>query len=173
MSTSNYRRRYRPSRLLVAGSLLLLTAGEACQPRQPVSQLTFSPMFTLERIHQAHARVKTGADFPQYVQDLKQLGLRAYDHYVTDGQNEYRATTGATLASPPVGTALTVDAQGQPAQVEYAIHIHQQGQTDYPTFCRQVASAGVEKWTVDTEAMTCTYYDQQGRALVTEPIPVP
>lgn len=130
-------------------------------------------MFTLEQLQQAHARVKTGADFPQYVQDLRQLGLRAYDHYVGDGHNDYRATTGAALASPPVGEPLPIAAQGQPAGVAHAIAIHQQGHTDYPTFCRQVAAAGVEKWTVDAVAMTCTYYDQQGRALVEEPIPLP
>jgi len=130
-------------------------------------------MFTLEQIQQTHARVKTGADFPQYVQDLRQLGLRAYDHYVSDGHNDYRATTGAVLTSPPVGEPLTIAAQGRPDWVAHAIHIHQQGQTDYPTFCRQVAAAGVEKWTVNAEAMMCTYYDRLGQPLVEEPIPLP
>jgi hypothetical protein len=30
-------------------------------------------MFTIEQIDQAHSKVKSGADFPKYIQDLKNL----------------------------------------------------------------------------------------------------
>jgi len=50
--------------------------------------------------------------------------------------------------------------------------MHQQGKTDYATFCQDAADAGVEKWTVDMREMTCTYYDKAGNNLVTETIPV-
>jgi uncharacterized protein YbcV (DUF1398 family) len=33
-----------------------------------------------------------------------------------------------------------------------------------------LADRGVEKWTVDTNAMTLTYVDKQGRPVVTEAI---
>lgn len=39
-------------------------------------------MFTVEQINAIHSKVKTGADFPQYVQDLKALGMEYYDNYV-------------------------------------------------------------------------------------------
>jgi hypothetical protein len=39
-------------------------------------------MFTLQQINASHAQVKSGADFPRHVQNLKQLGLVSYDHYV-------------------------------------------------------------------------------------------
>lgn len=39
------------------------------------------------------------------------------------------------------------------------------------TFCQDSANAGVEKWTVDTTAMTCTYYDTAGKTLLEERIP--
>jgi uncharacterized protein YbcV (DUF1398 family) len=32
-------------------------------------------------------------------------------------------------------------------------------------------NAGVEKWTVDTTAMTCTYYDKSGKMMLEEEIP--
>lgn len=130
-------------------------------------------MFTLDQIKAIHARVKSGADFPQYAQDLKQLGLHYYDYYVADGHCRYVGQDGFTLAAPPSTEFLPVAAQGSAAQLTQALAIHQQGQTDYPTFCRQVAEAGVEKWTVDLQQMTCTYYDQQGTALVAEAIPAP
>lgn len=130
-------------------------------------------MFTLNQINVVHARVKSGADFPQYVQDIKRLGVVAYDHYVTDGRNEYFGPNAFTLTSEPVGAPLTVADTGAADALTHALKIHQQGQTDYPTFCRQAAEAGVEKWTTHAHDLTCTYYDKHGRALVTETIPRP
>lgn len=130
-------------------------------------------MFTLDQINHAHARVQSGADFPQFVQDAKQLGLLSYDHYVVDGHDEFRGADNFMLASGPVGAPLTVAAQGSVEQVAHAIAIHQQGQTDYTTFCQQVAAAGVEKWTVEAVSMQCIYYDKHATVLVVEPIPRP
>mgnify|MGYP006180113757 CR=1 FL=1 len=46
-------------------------------------------MFTIEQIKTAHSKVKSGADFPSYIQDLKQLGVTSYDSYVSDGHTNY------------------------------------------------------------------------------------
>jgi uncharacterized protein YbcV (DUF1398 family) len=48
---------------------------------------------------------------------------------------------------------------------------HQRGETDYFVFSQDAANAGVEKWTVDTEAMKCTYYDKEGSVILDEEIP--
>ncbi len=130
-------------------------------------------MFTLDQIKTIHGRVKSGADFPQYVQDLNQLGMQYYDYYVADGHHRYVGHDGFTLTSPPANEPLPVAAQGSAAQLTQALTIHQRGQTDYPTFCRQAAEAGVEKWTVDMQHLTYTYYDRQGNVLVAEAIPEP
>lgn len=130
-------------------------------------------MFTLEQIKAIHSQVKTGADFPQYVQNLKAIGLAHYDLFVADGHAEYVATTGERLTSLASYAPLPVAALGQASELAHALLIHQQGQTDYPTFCRQAAEAGVEKWTVDALALTCSYYDRQGQVLATEIIPLP
>jgi uncharacterized protein YbcV (DUF1398 family) len=130
-------------------------------------------MFTLQQINASHAQVKSGADFPRHVQNLKQLGLVSYDHYVADGHNEFFGTGSFTLASGPTGPVLVVAAQGNAAALKSALALHQQGGSDYPTFCRQAAEAGVEKWTTHLGPMTCTYYDQQGQPLIVETIPQP
>ena len=51
------------------------------------------------------------------------------------------------------------------------LQIHQQGQTDYLTFCRDCAATGIEKWFVSLDAMTCTYYDKAGNEILVEQIP--
>lgn len=43
----------------------------------------------LDQIKTAHARVKSGADFPAYVQELKSMGMSWYDLYVSDGHAVY------------------------------------------------------------------------------------
>lgn len=129
--------------------------------------------FTIEQIKAAHAKVKSGADFPAYVQEMKRLGITSYQHYVADGHVRYHGSGGFTLLAdakwPPVEVAQT----GKEEALKHSLSIHQAGQTDYLTFCRQAAEAGVEQWTVDMQRMTCTYYDKTGDTLLTEHIPEP
>jgi uncharacterized protein YbcV (DUF1398 family) len=129
-------------------------------------------MFTIEQIKEAHAKVKSGADFPKYIQELKALGLVSYEHYVSDGHTLYRGTAGFSIAADAKYPAMEVADTGAVERLQHALLIHQQGQTDYPTFCRQAVEAGVEKWTVNTVEMRCTYFDKAGNAMVAEEIPV-
>jgi hypothetical protein len=49
-------------------------------------------MFTKDMIVAAQARVKSGADYPRLVQELKEMGVQSYDHVVAD-INRARRTT--------------------------------------------------------------------------------
>ena len=46
-------------------------------------------MFTIQQIHTAAQKVKSGSDFPQFIQDLKALGVCSYDQFVLDGHTHY------------------------------------------------------------------------------------
>jgi Protein of unknown function (DUF1398) len=46
-------------------------------------------MITPDQIKEAHAEMKSGADFPVYVQDLINLGGTDYRIYVKDGNTVY------------------------------------------------------------------------------------
>jgi uncharacterized protein YbcV (DUF1398 family) len=129
-------------------------------------------MFTAQQIKEAHAKTKTGADYPRYVQDLKKLGVIKYDYVVQNGGNIYYAKDGTSVTvelAPPV--CRSVSDTSSPEQLKHTIEIHQQGQTDFHTFCLQAADAGVERWTSDLEKMVCSYYDKKGNVLNAEPIP--
>lgn len=130
-------------------------------------------MFTIEQIKEAHSKVKSGADFPQYVQKLKVLGLHYYDNYVTDGHTDYYGTDSYSIIGPAKYDVLKIASTGDKAKLERDLKVHQAGESDYQAFCRQAADAGVNKWTVDVQKMTCVYYDTAGNAMVTEKIPVP
>lgn len=128
-------------------------------------------MFTLENIAAAHSRVKSGADFPRYIQDLKQLGVIRYETFVADGHTEYHGSNNHSLTSPAKYTPLTVAENSNIGQFSRDLKSHQAGQTGYPTFCADSARNGVEKWIVSLESMTCTYFDRKGNAMLMENIP--
>lgn len=127
-------------------------------------------MFTLEQIKEAHSKVKSGADFPAYIQDIKKLGVGYYETFVTDGHtfysnNNHSAATAAKYE--PISIAGILNAE----QFKSDLQAHQKGKTDYKTFCDDCAKSGIEKWVVRIEEMTCTYYDKAGNEVLTETIP--
>jgi uncharacterized protein YbcV (DUF1398 family) len=130
-------------------------------------------MFTLQSIKEAHAQVKSGADFPQYIQVLKKSGVSAYENYVADGHTQYFGSDNFKITSDPKYTAIPIASESSIDTLKHDLGIHQQGGTDYLTFCKQAAKAGVHKWTVDIINMTCTYYNKAGTAILVESIPVP
>lgn len=127
--------------------------------------------FTLDQIHNAFKKVKSGADFPRFVQDLKRIGVTHYDTYVANGRTTYYGANNFAADDKPKYALLTVNTSSSSDKLKHSIAIHQQGQTDYLTFCHQAADAGVEKWTTHMLAMTVTYLDKQGNVLIAEPIP--
>ena len=46
-------------------------------------------MFTVKQIKYAHAKVKSGADFPQYIQDIIALGVTSFETFVFDNHTNY------------------------------------------------------------------------------------
>lgn len=130
-------------------------------------------MFTKEQIHQAFEKVKSGADFPQFVQDLKEIGVTHYDNFVSDGRTKYYGINDFSLDGESKYSKMEVNDGSSSDKLKRAISIHQQGQTDYPTFCKQAADAGVEKWTTHMIDMTVTYIDKKGDKLTVEAIPKP
>ncbi|MCC3217129.1 DUF1398 domain-containing protein [Chryseobacterium sp. X308] len=127
--------------------------------------------FTIENIKAEHQKVKSGADFPQYIQAIKALGVSHYKAYVSDGNTEYFNTdnqsvqTGSKYDSLPVSDVLNLE------NFKIRLKLHQQGGTDYITFCKDCAENGINGWTMDLHAMTCTYFDQIETDVLTEQVP--
>ena len=67
-------------------------------------------MFSLEQIKAAHSKMKSGADFPSYINEIKQLGVIGYATFVSDGHTvcrHYRKTAAnSTLAIGGVSSPL-------------------------------------------------------------------
>ncbi|MCB9202317.1 MAG: DUF1398 domain-containing protein [Flavobacteriales bacterium] len=130
-------------------------------------------MFTIDQINQASSKIKSGADFPQFVQDLKEIGVTHYENFVSDGHTKYFGLNDYVVNGKSKYSEIPVNDDSSLEKLKHAIYIHQQGQTDYPTFCKQASEAGVEKWITHTIKMTVTYLDKEGKELIIEPIPKP
>ncbi len=128
-------------------------------------------MFTSEQINAAHSNVRSGADFPAYIQDLKKLGVTSYETFVKDGHAEYYGANDYKLTTPSRYEWLEIAKTSEEERFKKDLLAHQKGKTDYAAFCRDAAKSGVEKWVVCMEKMTCTYYDVAGHKILVEEIP--
>jgi len=130
-------------------------------------------MFTIEQIHEAHSKVKSGADFPNYIQDIRKLGVESFVTFVADSHTEYFGKDGLEATSDAKYNTLEIAPVPDIESLKHSLKIHQKGETDYFTFCREAAAAGVIKWIVSMDEMTCVYYDNQDAEMVAEIIPQP
>ena len=130
-------------------------------------------MFTIDHISQIHASVKLGSNFPQYVQDLKALGMAYYDIFACDGHSEYYSTSRERLESPKKYPTIGIASKGDAHALRRTISLHQLGSINFLTFCHEAASAGVKYWRIDVTHLRCIFYDMAGHEILIEPIPHP
>lgn len=128
-------------------------------------------MFTIAQIKEAHSRVKSGADFPKYIQDLIQLGVQGYDTFVNDGHVEYFGADNFRAAATDTYDSISIVPSANKERFIEFLVMHQDGQTDYLTFCNHAAQCGIARWSVNIIDMTCTYLDQTDTAILIEKIP--
>ena len=128
-------------------------------------------MFTVEQIKIAHGKVKSGADFPSYIKEIKKLGVTHYEAYVTDGHIDYHGANNYTAKVPEKYAPLIIADTAKIEQFKTELIAHQQGKTDYLTFIKMCAETGIEKWEICMDKMTCTYFDKAGNEILAEQIP--
>lgn len=128
-------------------------------------------MFTVEQIEFAHSNIKSGPEFPRYIQEIKKLGVTSFETWVSDSHTNYYGVKGFQTKSKPKYPELAIANQSEKLQFRHYLKIHQKGETDYVTFCKHCAKTGIEKWVVDLNKMTCTYYDTSEREILVEKVP--
>lgn len=128
-------------------------------------------MFTIEQIKAAHSKVKSGAEFPAYVKEIKSIGVTHYEAYVADGHIDYHGSDNRMVQVPAAYEALSIADTANSEKFKSVLVAHQQGKTDFITFIKMCADCGIEKWTICMDKMTCTYYDKTGIEILVEQIP--
>ncbi len=128
-------------------------------------------MFTAEQVKSAHSKVKSGADFPAYIKEIRSLGVTHYETYVTDGHINYHGGNDYTAKVPAKYPPLFVADTTKIKEFKTELIAHQQGKTDFLTFVKMCATTGIEKWKIRMDKMTCTYFDKGGNEVLIEEIP--
>ncbi len=128
-------------------------------------------MFTIKQIELAHSKVKTGAEFPYYIQEIKELGVIGFNTWVKDSHTEYFGINNFSIKSKSKYDELIISDISNKEKFITQLKLHQQGKTDYLTFCKDCAEAGIEKWIVNLNTMTCIYYNKNGDEILVEQIP--
>jgi len=128
-------------------------------------------MFTIEQVKEAHSKVKSGADFPAYIKEIKSQGVTHYETYVTDGHIDYHGGNDYTAKVPAKYDPLVIADRAKIEEFKAELKAHQQGKTDFLTFIKMCATTGIEKWEIWMVKMTCTYFDKYGNEVLVEEIP--
>lgn len=128
-------------------------------------------MFTIAQIKEAHSKVKSGADFPAYIQKLIALGVKGYDTFVNDGHVEYFSADNFRALATDTYASITIAPTANKERFIGFLLMHQDGETDYLTFCNHAGQCGVAKWSVNIIEMTCSYFDKSGAVILIEKIP--
>lgn len=130
-----------------------------------------APTFTVEQLKTAHGKVKSGADFPAYIKEIKALGVTHYETYVSDGHIDYHGANNYTAKVPSKYEPLAIAKVANIEVFKAELLAHQKGKTDFLTFIKMCAETGIEKWEICMDQMTCTYYDKKGNEILAEAIP--
>lgn len=128
-------------------------------------------MFTVEQIKAAHGKVKSGADFPSYIKEIKSLDVTHYEAYVTDGHIDYHGVNNYTAKVPAKYDPIVISDTVKSEEFKTELIKHQQGKTDFLTFIKMCADTGIEKWEICMDKMTCSYYNKTGTEILVEAIP--
>jgi len=128
-------------------------------------------MFTVEQIEKADSKIKSGAEFPKYIREIKEIGVTAFETWVADSHTEYFGKENFRTKSKPKYAEITIADSSDKNKFQEYLKIHQKGETDYFTFCKHCAETGIEKWIVNLDEMTCTYYDKAQTQILIEMVP--
>jgi len=125
--------------------------------------------FTLEDIERDHEGA-TQDSVQKYLKDLHDLGVISYTTHVSDGHSEYFDIKGNKLSSAAVHESYEIADEANRNAVRQAFVAHSLRETDYFTFSRQLAAAGVYTWVMDPVKMPCTFCSKLGEQLLVDPI---
>ncbi|MBO1198701.1 DUF1398 family protein [Staphylococcus simiae] len=126
--------------------------------------------FSLSAIEQAHQQY-TGVDFPKLFAAFKDMGMTYNTVNIQKGIATYIHPMEEDVIAESVKANSNIAGIADVKVVQDVLIRHQQGQTDFPTFCNEIAQAGIYKWLIDINQGTCTYLDLQDNAIVSEQIP--
>jgi len=127
-------------------------------------------MFTMAQIDELHDRFGRAETLADYFRGLAAIGVTRVDSFVTDGHSVFLGADGQRVVSPSYHEVLAIhDVSDREAFLNH-LQRSRDGETSYVEMSAGLAASGVEKWVMDTTALTMTYIDRAGVALLVEKV---
>jgi uncharacterized protein YbcV (DUF1398 family) len=126
--------------------------------------------FSLEAIKEAQSKF-TGVDFPKLIREFKLIGIKTNTCNIQTGLVMYENKNGEQIKVQSNSVDVLINTISSTVAAQDVLKRHQAGETDFLTFCKEIAGAGVYKWISDMDNMTCSYYDLKDSAVIVENIP--
>jgi uncharacterized protein YbcV (DUF1398 family) len=124
----------------------------------------------MAQIEELHARHGSADSLADYLRGLAAIGVVRFDSFVSDGHSEFVGADGSSVSSPAHHPVFAVaEASDRGTLVEH-LRRHGDGETSYVEMSEALAGSGVERWVADTAALTLTYVDRAGEALLVEQV---
>ncbi|MGA8246567.1 MAG: DUF1398 family protein [Nocardioides sp.] len=124
----------------------------------------------MDDIDDLHARFGRAETLADYARGLAALGVARFESFLFDGHSEFFGADERRVVSSPHHEPMTVaDAADGDAFLEH-LERHRNKKTSYAEMSAGLAASGVEKWVVDTSALTMTYCDMSGEPLLVESV---
>jgi uncharacterized protein YbcV (DUF1398 family) len=125
-------------------------------------------MVTLAEIDDIHERLGKADTLPAYCRALADLGVIAYDSYVSDGRTVFRTADGGELDTGPNHEIVEIAAEPEHDAVHDTLARAGSGELGYGEMSRLLGAAGLERWSVDTRQQVMTYVDVLGETVLAE-----
>ena len=125
-------------------------------------------MFTLEQVNAIHDELGKSNSLLEYANALRKIGVMSYDSYVSDGHTKYYGKDGHVVETPANNKEYMVTQAYNDELFRRTLKRAEKGKIGYEDMSKELAKAGVDKWTMDTDKHTFTYSDAQGRAVLVE-----
>jgi uncharacterized protein YbcV (DUF1398 family) len=127
-------------------------------------------VFTMAQIDDLHARLGRADALADYLRGLAAIGVVRFESFVTDGHSEFVGDDGHRVVSPAHHDVFVVAQVSDRDAFLEQLKRHLDGETTYVEMSKGLADCGVKSWVADTTALTMTYYDQAGAALLVEKV---
>jgi uncharacterized protein YbcV (DUF1398 family) len=124
----------------------------------------------MEQVDDLHARLGRADSLADYQQGLAAIGVVRFESFVSDGRSEFHGADGQVVVSPAHHKVLEIVELSDRDAFMQNLRRHSDGQSSYLEMSEGLASSGLEKWVADTSAMTMTYSDRAGVALLVEEV---
>ena len=108
--------------------------------------------------------------YPQLFKGLKDIGVRSYTMDVLHYTIEYSSDQATFLETGPSGWKVELGAFNE-AEIIKAVRRSQRRETDYPTFLKEIAAAGVPKYYVSMSEDTVSYVGSDDKNKYIEKVP--